>query len=220
MSTRQRPGDLGEEAARHHYQAAAREIRDARRGLGMSMDDAATRAGISAAQLGRIERGLLEGPTLVQICRAAQAVGLDPSLKLYPSEVPVRDRGQLLLLGRFEQCLAPPLRLRREVALPLARDQRAWDGRIDGDPDGRTASVEGEARLGDVQALGRRIALKQRDDPQAGFIILVVNRTAHNRRVLDDHREALRLQFPLDGAAILRSVRAGRVPASSGIVLL
>ena len=113
--------------------------------------------------------------------------------------------------------LAPPLRLRREVPLPIAGDLRAWDGRI---ADGkRTASIEGESKLDDVQAVSRRIELKTRDDPDAWIIILVLNRTAHNRRILADHREALRAQFPLDGAAVARELRRGQVPADSGIIL-
>lgn len=62
----------------------------------------------------------------------------------------------------------------------------------------------------------RRIALKTRDDPDAGVVILVVARTVHNRRVLAEHRESLRAQFPLDGAAIARELPAGRVPRESG----
>jgi hypothetical protein len=42
----------------------------------------------------------------------------------------------------------------------------------------------------------------------------------HNRQILAQHREALRAQFPLDGAAILRALRNGRVPVSGGIVVL
>jgi hypothetical protein len=68
--------------------------------------------------------------------------------------------------------------------------------------------------------VSRRVALKQRDDPACGVVILLVNRTARNRRVLAAHREALRQQFPLDGAAILRELRAGRIPKASGILLL
>jgi hypothetical protein len=51
-------------------------------------------------------------------------------------------------------------------------------------------------------------------------VILVVNQTAHNRRILGVHREALRGQFPLDGGAIARALRSGTVPAAAGIILL
>jgi hypothetical protein len=107
--------------------------------------------------------------------------------------------------------------MRREVPLPIPGDQRAWDGRIS---DGRnTASIEGESKLYDAQEITRRIELKVRDDPDAGAVILVVNRTAYNRRILAQHREAFRGRFPLDGAAIARELRRGRVPAVGGIIL-
>lgn len=156
--------------------------------------------------------------TLHDVCRVARAVGLAPSFRLYPTGEPIRDSAQLALLIRFEQLVTPPLHLVREVPLPIAGDLRAWDGRIR-DRSG-TASVEGESRITDAQALARRIALKTRDDPGAGVVILVVNQTAHNRQVLAEHRGTLRAQFPLDGTAIARALRSGRVPPASGIILL
>jgi transcriptional regulator with XRE-family HTH domain len=218
MPTRERPGDLGATDAREIAAKAAKEIRASRRRLGLSLAAAGRHAGMSGSQLGRIERGDTEHPSLEQLCRAARAVGLQPAFQLYPGELPVRDRGQLALLGRLEKVIGSPLRLRREVVLPLAGDQRAWDARVsDGE---RTASFEAEARLGDMQDLSRRVARKQRDDPRAGAVILVVNRTAHNRRILAAHREALRDQFPLDGATILRDLRRAKVPPASGILML
>jgi hypothetical protein len=59
----------------------------------------------------------------------------------------------------------------------------------------------------------------RRDDPDAGAVILLLNRTAHNRRALAAHREAMRGDFPLDGAAIARELRRGRVPAEGGVIL-
>jgi transcriptional regulator with XRE-family HTH domain len=218
MATRERPGDRGAREARELWSAAMEEIRGTRTRLEMSLDVAARRARMSPAQLDRLELGRIGRPTFDQVCRAARAVGLRPWFRLYPQDERVRDLPQLKVLARFEELLAPPLRLAREVRLPIARDRRAWDGRI---TDGtRTASIEAESKLGDVQAVTRRIELKQRDDPDAGVVILLLNRTAHNRRVLAEHREAMRTQFPLDGAAILRELRRGRVPAAGGILLL
>jgi len=218
MTTRERPGDQGALDAGRLVATAGREVRDARRALGMSQAAAARRAGMSDSQLGRIERGELERPTFEQVCRVGRAVGLEPSFTFYRSPLEVRDKAQLALLDRFERLLGPPLMMRREVPLPIAGDQRAWDGRIINGA--KAASIEGESRLADAQATSRRIGLKQRDDPDAGVVILVVNRTAHNRRVLGAHREALRLQFPLDGAAIARELRRGRVPLLSGIIMV
>jgi transcriptional regulator with XRE-family HTH domain len=218
MATRERPGDVGAADARRTLGTIGPELKAGRRELGMSQARASRRAGISRSLLGRVERGQLATVTVDHLARAARAVGLKAVVKLYPDETPVRDQGQLALLARFEERINPPIRLRREVALPIASDLRAWDARItDGDA---TASIEGEARLNDVQAVSRRVALKQRDDPQAGAVILLVSRTAHNRAVVALHRDALRAQFPMDGAAILAALRRGTVPRASGILML
>jgi transcriptional regulator with XRE-family HTH domain len=218
MATRERPGDRGAADAIRTAQELGREIRAVRRRTGLSLRAAAIRAGMSASQLARLERAKVGSPTVEQVCRAARAVGLRASVRLYPDGPPVHDRASLAVIARFERMLGAPLRLAREVGLPIAGDLRAWDGRIVG---GRgPASVECEGKLEDIQAVSRRIALKQRDDPEAGVVILLVNRTERNRRVVADHREALRAQFPLDGAAILRDLRAGRIPPASGILML
>ncbi len=218
MTTRERPGDVGAADARRLVGKAGVEVKAQRLTLGISQELAASRAGVSESAYARFERGELGRPTLDRICRVARALGLAPSLSFYPTGEPIRDAAQLALLARFEALLGPPLRLHREVPLPIQMDLRAWDGRVS---DGtRTASIEGESKLHDTQAISRRIALKARDDPGAGVVILVVNQTAHNRRILAVHREALRSQFPLDGGAIARALRAGTVPAAVGIILL
>jgi transcriptional regulator with XRE-family HTH domain len=218
MATRERPGDRGARDARELGDALRRELRTTRIGLSMSIDAAARRAGISPAALWRLEQGRIAEPTLAHVCRAARAVGMRASVRLYPLDELVRDTPQLRVLERFARVLAPPLRMAREVRLPLGGDQRAWDARItDGQ---RSASVEAESKLTDVQAVSRRVALKQRDDPECGPVLLLLARTAHNRRVLAEHREALRAQFPLDGGAILRALRQGRLPPAGGIVML
>jgi transcriptional regulator with XRE-family HTH domain len=218
MATRQRPGDIASAEARRQVQDIGRDIRNARIALGVSIGRAARSVGLSPSQHGRIERGELRRPTVDHLARAARAVGLDLSLKAYPSDVAVRDRGQLAALGRFEAMLGGPLKLHREVALPVAGDRRAWDGTVAGGD--RPARVECEVRLHDIQGLERRFALKQRDDPQAGVVLLVVARTRHNAAVLAEHRAALRQRFPADGPSIAAELRAGRVPRESGIVVV
>ena len=80
--------------------------------------------------------------------------------------------------------------------------------------------MDAESRLGDIQALQRRLELKLRDDPRSPVLILVVARTRHNVEVLRLHREALRALLPLDGAAITRALRAGRLPPASGLLVI
>jgi hypothetical protein len=108
--------------------------------------------------------------------------------------------------------------MRREVPLPIHGDPRAWDGMVEGDE--APFFVEGESRIRDAQAIERKLRLRIRDDPRATVVLLVAGRTAHNRRVMAAHRETLRDLLPLDGAALLRSLRAGRRPPASGILLV
>ena len=138
--------------------------------------------------------------------------------RLYPAGSPVRDRSQLAVLERFERILAPPLRLIREVPIPLEGDLRAWDGLVIA-PASR-CFVEVETHLRDMQAVERRLGAKVRDDPRSNTLVLVVMRSAHNRDVLRDHRESMRGLLPLDGAAIHAALRAGRIPRASGVVML
>jgi transcriptional regulator with XRE-family HTH domain len=219
MTSRTRPADQGAADATSIAAELGKELVIARRAAGISQRAVAHRAGMSPSQLSRLERGKQQRPKLDLMCRAARAIGLVVTCKAYPDGTRVRDAASLALLGRLDKLLAASLRTEREVSLPIPGDQRAWDERIFA-VDHSRASVEAETHIYDVQATARRIALKQRDDRGAGVVILLLNRTAHNRRVLAEHREALRGQFPLDGAAILRALRAGRIPPASGILML
>ncbi len=168
-------------------------------------------------QFGRIERGEIPGLSLDQVSRAALAVGVRLAARLYPDGDAVRDAAQLRLLARFRSTLPPETAWQSEVPLPIPGDRRAWDAVIG--LGGRRAGCEGETRLGDIQALDRRIALKARDgglDP----VILVVADTANNRSILRIHREDLRPTFPLDGRHVLAAFADGRLPARNAIIVV
>lgn len=194
-----------------------REIRQARISAGASLSEAAARAGMSHAQFGRIERGLVETVSIDQLSRACAAVGLRLLARAMPGAGPAVDRAQLALLDRFAKLLPPDIPLAREVPLPNPGDVRAWDGlfRLEN----RRIAVEAEARIADVQALDRRCRLKLRDGG-VDLLLLVVSDSANNREVLDPYRESLRATFPLDGRQIRPALRAGRAPAANGIVVL
>lgn len=218
MTARERPGDTGQIEARNIVIQLCRDIRQARIAAGWSQAMVATAAGLSRSVYARLERGEIADPTVGQLCRAARAVGLATSMSLFPAGVRLHDRPQLRVLDCIQGLLGRPLRMPREVTLPIPGDLRAWDAAITDDR--AMVFVEGVSRIGDAQAMQRRVELKRRDDPRSNVVILAVGNTRHNRAVLAEHREALRADFPLDGASILRALRAGKLPHASGIVLL
>jgi len=101
--------------------------------------------------------------------------------------------------------------------MPIPGDPRGLDGLAL--VAGRRIGAEAETRLGDLQAIDRRAQLKKRD---AGLdcLILLVADTEFNRRVLQQHREALRGNYPLDTKEILAALGHGDAPSDDGIIVL
>jgi len=77
------------------------ELRQARIGAGLSIDQVAAALSVSNAQVSRIERALAPGVPFVTLSRFASVVGLDLITKLYPGANPLRDAAQLSLLADF-----------------------------------------------------------------------------------------------------------------------
>ena len=134
------------------------ELRATRVGAGLTLAEVASAAGISAAELSRIERGLAPWLGILAASRICAIVGLDLAVRAYPGSNPLRDRAHVQMYAAFRSLLGPGLRLRAEV--PVAgSDLRAWDGTI-ADTHAE-AAVELESHVGDAQALTRRVTLKQ-----------------------------------------------------------
>lgn len=131
MPTRVRPAELGASDARRLVASIGADVREARLIAGVSQAVVARAAGVSPSTLSRIERGVTRDLRLAPVCRAARALGLAPSFRLFPVGLPVRDAAQLALLQRLEAVLGPPLHLRREVPMPIQGDPRAWDAVIE-----------------------------------------------------------------------------------------
>lgn len=172
--------------------------------------------GLSHSAVGRLERGELQRVTVDRIAMVAAALGLDLRIGLFPSGSPVRDAAHLALIERLRQRVGSGLRWRAEVPVPLPGDLRSADVVIDGPS--VDEMVEAETRLDDVQALERRVRLKQRDLAIRRVILLVAD-TRHNRAVLAAHPE-LAVRFPISTRACLAALRDGRDPGGDAIVLL
>jgi hypothetical protein len=172
--------------------------------------------GIGHELVGKLELGKPEVMTIDLVSRYAEVVGRQLAASLHPYGDPVRDQAHLALIGRFRPRLAPILRWRTEVAIPITGDPRSADGLIEGD--WGTVLVEAETRVDDIQAIERKARAKQRD-LGAERVILLVADTRHNRRVLRDHPE-LREHFPVDTRNCLAALGRGEDPGGDCLVIL
>jgi transcriptional regulator with XRE-family HTH domain len=217
MGTRDRRADRGTRAGLRIATTIGNELRESRLDAGLSQRRIAELLGLSHTQIYRVERGSADRVSLLDVARHAAVLGLNLSVKLYPEGPPVRDAAHVALIERLKAKLGPRMLLRTEVPLPLQGDRRAWDAVIYGV--GAPVGIEAETRLRDIQALARRVSLKQRD---CGFdcVLLVVADTRGNRRLIREMSSVLEVQFPLPSRPVLAALGAGMRPRSSGIAVL
>jgi transcriptional regulator with XRE-family HTH domain len=218
MSTRERKVERGSIRARATIAELGSELRRARLDCSLSQAQVGRAAGLSAAEVSRIERGLIMLVPLWHLARLLETVGLELSARAYPAGSPIRDDAHRRLLDRFRSEMPREIPWAEEVPLPIAGDKRAWDGALRFEAS--RVAVEAETRPRDLQALLRRIVLKRRDDPSVGGVVLVLADTRHNRALVRDSAEALAAAFPLSGREIMEALRVGKPPRDSGIVLL
>lgn len=196
---------------------AGRELRLARRSAGLRQVDVARRLGTSASRVCRVENGNLPRLTLHDLARHAAAVGLKPSVKLYPLGPRLVDRAHLELLARFRRRLHPSWSWETEVALPLAGDLRSADCRIT--VPGCSVLVEAYTRLSDWQRQTSGAARKKRD-LAADRLIILLAATHANRRAAAEAATVSDGSFPLSTKEILAALAQGRDPGADGIVSL
>jgi transcriptional regulator with XRE-family HTH domain len=217
MATTQRARDIGAERAHRIIEDIGRELRNARRLLGLSQERVSASAGIAHSHLSRIEHGLVPNLSIDLACRLAAIVGLDLSVRTFPGGTPIRDIGQVRVFRRFRALVSPAVASRTEVGVGGVGDPRAWDAVLAKSSD--RAGVEVEVHLHDWQALDRKIALKRRDSG-IDLVILVLADTRHNRAVLRELEPSLTANFPEPGGSALRALRHGSLPRASTIILV
>ncbi len=216
MATNERSVDRAALRMRRSLLGLGEELRTARHLAGLPMERVGRAAGFSTGQVSRIERGLVRRVDCVGVARLAAATGLELSLRAYPTGTPIRDRGQVALLGRFRARVSPVWSWHMEVRV-VRGDPRAFDLVLRSRD--VTIAIEAETRLYDVQAQARRALAKQSDGHVERLVLLIAD-TKHNAMVLRDVRPLLAGDFPLDTRAILRALAEGRDPGASGIVIL
>ena len=216
MSVRNNPIAKGRRRMDDDLGRVERELWIARRGAGLSLEDVSAACGVSTSTVWRLEAGLVRNPDLLLLAGVAAAVGREARLHIYISGEPLRDAGQQRLLGRLRPRLHPSLHWATEVPLPIPGDLRAWDALV------RSADwrlgVEAETVLEDVQALERRLTLKQRDGG-VDLVLLLLADTRRNRAAVASAPAALS-GFSRDVRTTLTALGRGAAPPTSALVFL
>jgi hypothetical protein len=155
---------------------------------------------------------------LVDLARWGAVVGLDVSARAFAGGSPLRDAGQLRVLGRAREAIGGDWKWRTEVPVsshPLER--RAFDAVIS--RGGVRIGLEIITRLTDAQAQSRAALLKQE---VAGLdrLVLVLAQTGRNRTALAAAWPTLQPSFSVTPRLVLANLRAGRPPAANGIFLV
>jgi transcriptional regulator with XRE-family HTH domain len=216
MSTRDDRRDAGRRRGYRIQLDLGVEWRELRLTAGLPQRTVARAIGVSRSTLSRIERSRMKEITIVRAAVLTSVLGGELSVRIYPNGQPLRDAAHVRLLERFESIVSASYRIRHEAPMPIAGDARAWDRRLDGPV---SIGVEAETVLRDVQALERRMTLKQRDSGVT-HMVLVVRGTQRNRALVRAMLPVLRRTFALGTAEVLAALRAGRDPGSNGLVLL
>jgi transcriptional regulator with XRE-family HTH domain len=91
MPAKERAADRGTRFARRDLTAIGSDFRNARIGAGLTLEEVGRAVGVSAWQVGRIERARHEAVTAVQLAKIGAVVGLDVRIRAYPGPDPIRD---------------------------------------------------------------------------------------------------------------------------------
>jgi transcriptional regulator with XRE-family HTH domain len=217
MGSRERAIDIGAARAREVLARLPAEARSARLSAGLGQAEVASALGISVAQISRIERGLSPDLTIAMAIRLFAVLGLEISVRAYPAGDPIRDAAHVALLEKLRVRCHPSIAWRTEVAFPTPGDLRAWDATAVC-PSFR-AGVEAETRFRDIQALDRRLALKERDGGMDRIILLGLDSRA-NRSILRQSGGQLMLRFPVSGSRALELLSVGADPGGNTLILL
>ena len=217
MGSRERAVDVGAARAREILARLIAEARTGRLSAGLAQDDVASALGISRSQYSRIERGLSPDLSIDTAARLFAVLGQQLSVRTFPVGDPIRDASHAALLERLHGRCHRSFRWRTEVPLPNPGDLRAWDATAVC-PTCRIA-VEAETRLRDVQALDRRLALKERDGGMDRLVLLVLD-SRSNRDVIRLHGEILAVRFPVPAGRALELLGAGVDPSGNALILL
>lgn len=208
----------GRQRAQDQARLIGRELATARRASGIATTAAAARAGVSRSTWVRIESGT-PGVALSTLCAAADAVGLDVVVRLYPGPgLRLRDRGQLSIAQHLAGLAHPGWTVGLEVAAGdhgQAIDEVFW-GRDE------IVAVEIIRHLGDYQAQYRSATLKRdwlgRHHEGPIRLVLAVEDLRANRTALAPYSALVASVLPAGSRRVVETLRRGRLLGTDGLL--
>jgi transcriptional regulator with XRE-family HTH domain len=217
MPTRQNPADEAARRAKYQMDQVVRDLRARRLMAGLSLSAVAAALGCSRQLVAKWEQRAL-APRPIRLAAWGATLGLDISIRAFDAGSPLRDAGQLRLLGRARHAVGTRWAWRTEVPVtsnPL--DRRAIDAVLTA-PRG-SVGLEAITRLVDAQAQVRAALLKQ-EASGVDRMILVLADSRHNRAAVREGAATLRPAFALATRAVLRALRRGELPKTNGTILV
>lgn len=199
---------------------AGENLRTARLRAGLTLAVVGRASGASASTILRTEQAVGRGPSLEQLARHADTVGLRARLSLYPAADPIRDAPQVRLIRRFLQVSGAANLAELEAPVVLVAgtgDRRAFDALLQFPS--MQCAVEAFTRFRDCQAQLRDVMLKQRD-ARVGRLIVVVAATRANRRAVAAVADLARSSFPIGTREVLTSLRRRQPPPGNGLIFI
>jgi transcriptional regulator with XRE-family HTH domain len=204
--------------------AFGRGARDIRERLGLTLEEVALAAGITASYLAGVERGRAN-PTFDTVDRVSQALGLQLLLDIRPpifiASRPTSDRVHARCSAYVERRFrAAGWLTSREVAMVDGR-YRGWIDLLAFDPTrGSLLIIEIKTKLEDIGALERQLGWYERSAPDLArergwsvrstrsLVLLIASDEVE--RVLHNDRDVLKLTFPVRSDVLDASGAVGR----------
>jgi transcriptional regulator with XRE-family HTH domain len=218
MATRETRLQVGRRTGEARLRAVIAELAAARRSAGISQRTIAGRLERSQAQISRLERCVNPAAvSVLELAEVAALLGLELSVGLHPAGQPIRDKGHQALVNRFRRVLGDGWAVASEAPFPSVGDPRTWDLLLR--LPNQRVGVECETRIRDIQALARRIHQRQRDGG-AHVVVLALNDSAVNRRLLPDLSASLGPTFAQSPRLVLRALRSSEPLPGSAVICL
>ena len=218
MGTRETRLDRGRRQGEARVRSLAGELAQARLTAGVSQRQIAAMLGWSQSEVSRFERVTRPASvTFTDVYAIAAVLGLEPSITLHPFGAALRDKGHQAVIGRFRPLIGAAWAVGAEVPFPGAGDPRSWDLLLRLPV--QRVGVECETRIRDIQALSRRMHQRERDGG-TDVVLLVLSRSAHNRRLVDELRGSLGPGYATSPRRLLAALRNGQPLPGNGVLLV